>query len=278
MFRDYNKEELFNKIDNLSIERTDNQVITKYNNIVMNISNVSNRYEIFDLPKYLKDKIDLIENNFNILKYEFILTKGRQYLTLKSDSIIINDIEFHKTFFIQNSTDKSRKLAFYAGLQSSDFSLIGTNNIELNKKHLTGITIAAESATDGLNGETFDEQIESIKSLIGHNVKFSNIRKIILGDDENIPKINHLKFDKFKYLLRNKLYKTLTLSQRYQLNTSSKYFNLTEDFMVDAFLVLNCYLGLFNNQDSHIIKTETERIFKITQYSIRNSRLETLEI
>lgn len=278
MYRDYNKEELFERIDKLSIERTNNQVITKYNGVVTNISNVSNRYEIFDLPKYLKEKIDLIEKNFNISKYEFIITKGRQYLTLVSDEVTINDIIFQKTFYIQNSTDRSRKLSFYVGLQSKKFSLIRSNNIELNRKHLTGITQIAESATEGLNVESFDEQIESMKSLVGHTVKFSNIRKVILGNDEKIPKINHQKFDMFKNLIKNSLYDTLTPLQRRELSKYSEHFTLTEDFVVDAFLVLNCYLSIFRNQDSHIIKTESERIFKITQYAIRNSRLETLEL
>lgn len=154
--------------------------------------------------------------------------------------------------------------------------MIRGNNIELNKKHLTGITQIAESAIEGLNEESFDDQIESIKSLVGHTIKFSNIRKVILGNDEKIPKINHQKFDMFKNLIKNSLYDTLTPLQRRELSKYSEHFTLTEDFVVDAFLVLNCYLSIFRQQDSHIIKTESDRIFKITQYAIRNSRLETL--
>ena len=36
---------------------------------LIKIANVSSRYEIFDIVKYLKDKIEIIENNFNITHY-----------------------------------------------------------------------------------------------------------------------------------------------------------------------------------------------------------------
>ena len=68
-FKNYNKTELFNTIDKISIEKVGSQVVTKFDNRVINTSNVSNRYEIFDIVKYLKDKIELIEKNFTITKY-----------------------------------------------------------------------------------------------------------------------------------------------------------------------------------------------------------------
>jgi hypothetical protein len=51
-----------------------------------------------------------------------------------------------------------------------------------------------------------------------------------------------------------------------------------EDFYLDAFWVFGTYMRLFNKQDSHIIKNETDRIMKITQWSVRNSVLEALGI
>jgi hypothetical protein len=35
---------------------------------------------------------------------------------------------------------------------------------------------------------------------------------------------------------------------------------------------------LFNRQDSHVIKRETERIMNITQWAVRNAQLELLGI
>jgi hypothetical protein len=98
-FRNYNKAEIFKTVDKISIEKNENnQVITKFDNRVINISNVSNRYEIFDIVKYLKDKIELIEKNFTISKYQLKITKGQQYLQLISDKVEVGGVEFHKSF------------------------------------------------------------------------------------------------------------------------------------------------------------------------------------
>ena len=133
------------------------------------------------------------------------MTKGIQELTLLSDTIEIEGISFYKSFFILNSSDKSRRLSFNAGLycDSKNFYIIpSVRNLGLTKKHLKGVTEAAEEATVGLNDETFNEQIESLKSLVGHRISFSKLREVILGDNQDIPKINHLKFDAFKNSIR----------------------------------------------------------------------------
>ena len=281
-FRNYNKTELFNSIDKIEVEKVKGQVITKYNGRVMRVANVSNRYEIFDIVKYLKDKIDLIEQNFKISEYKLTITRGTQYLQLISDSVEIGGINFYKSFYILNSTDKSRRLSFYAGLHSEKYYFIGANNVGMSRKHLTGVTEAADVASTALNGETFDEQIEALQNLVGHRIQFSKIREVILGDKEEIPQVNHRKFDAFKNSVRfadsDRLI-TLTKDQRSQLYTDSERMKeVKEDFYLDAFWVFGTYMRLFNRQDSHIIKNETDRIMKITQWAVRNSVLEALGI
>ena len=283
-FRNYNKEEIFKTIDQISIEKNDqNQIITKFGGRVINITNVSNRYEIFDIVKYLKDKIELIEKNFTINKYQLKITNGQQYLQLISDRVEVGGVEFYKSFYILNSTDKSRRLSFNVGLysQSSNFYMIGANNVGLTKKHLTGVTKAAEDASEGLNGESFNEQIESLRSLVGHRIQLSKLRQVILGDKE-VPQINHRKFDAFKNSVRfaasDGLIK-ITNDQRHQLFTESeKITTIQHDFYIDAFWAFQVYLRLFNKQDSHIIKNETDRIMKMTQWAVRNNVLEALGI
>ena len=284
-FRNYNKEEIFKTIDQISIEKNEqNQIITKFGGRVINITNVSNRYEIFDIVKYLKDKIEIIEKNFTINKYQLKITNGQQYLQLISDKVEVGGVEFYKSFYILNSTDKSRRLSFNVGLysQSSNFYMIGANNVGLTKKHLTGVTKAAEDASEGLNGESFDEQIESLKSLVGHRIQLSKLRQVILGDKEDVPQINHRKFDAFKNSVRfaasDGLIK-ITNDQRHQLFTESeKITTIQHDFYIDAFWAFQVYLRLFNKQDSHIIKNETDRIMKMTQWAVRNNVLEALGI
>lgn len=281
-FKNYNRQEVFNSIDKIGVEKINGQVITKYDGRVTQIANVSSRYEVFDISKYLKEKIELIEKNFTILKYQLRIRKGQQYLQLISDTINIGGIDFYKSFYILNSTDKSRRLSFYAGLHTHNFYYIGANNVSLSRKHLTGVNIAAEDASKSLSGETFKEQILALENLLGHRVKFSNIRQVILGEAEEIPLVNHRKFDAFKNLLRyaasDGLIK-LTTEQQSQLNTpSEKMKTVKEDFYLDAFWTFCSYLKLFSQQDSHIIKKETDRIIGITQWSIRNQALEALGI
>lgn len=288
-FRDYNKQELFDRINKISIEKVGEQIVTKYEGRVINSTKVTNRYEIFDIVKYLKDKIDLIEQNFKIVKYEFKLTRGQQYLKLISDKINIGGIDFYKSFYILNSTDKSRRLSFNVGLycDTSKFYIIsGVKNIGLTKKHLKGVTQAAEDATVGLNDETFDEQIKSISSIVGHRVLMSKLRDVILGDKPEVPQINHRKFDAFKNAIRyaitdGRIKTPITNDQRNMLLTESEKLTQiknTEDFYIDAFHAFQIYLILFNKQDSHIIKNETERILGITQWAVRNNVLESLGI
>lgn len=282
----YNKQELVDRIDKISIERQDNVIITKYEGRVINATPVSNRYEIFDIVKYLKDKIDMIEKNFTITKYEFTMTSGRQYLKLISDKVQVGGLDFYKSFYILNSTDKTRRLSFNVGLycDTRDFYVVGVNNVGLVKKHLKGVTEAAEAATEGLNGETFNEQIESMNSLVGHQIAFSKIREVILGDKKEIPQINHRKFDAFKNMIRyavsdgklklTKAQNDILFKESDKINTISSL----EDFNLDAFWAFQVYLRIFNRQDSHIIKIETDRILKMTKWAIRNAVLESLGI
>jgi hypothetical protein len=275
----YDKQDLFEKIEKLEIIKTDNLVITKYDGRVINSSVVSSRYEIFDIVKYLKEKIESIENNFKISSYNIKISKGIQHLRLLSDSVNINGMTFYKSFYILNSTDKSRRLSFNIGLFSDIHNLyfISGINSSLSKKHLKGVTDAAESAFS-VGSETFNEQINSLESLVGHRVLFSKIREVILGDS---PKdINHRKFDAFKNSIR---YSKLELTKKqinllYSRSESITSIDREDDFYIDAFWTLQVYLKIFNKEDSHIIKNECDRIMNITQWAVRNAALESLGI
>jgi len=280
----YDKQALLDKIDKIEIMKAGDCVVTKYAGRVLRTVPVSGMYEVFDIAKYLKEKIDLIEKNFTIKKYRFTMTRGVQYLELLSESVEIDGHSYHKSFHILNSSDKSRKLSFNAGLYCEDSSfyiISGVKNVGLTKKHLRGVTQAAETASEGLSGETFDEQIEALQSIAGHRVAFSKIRQAILGEGD-IAQVSHKKFDAFKNSLRYaKTATPLSLAQMRFLSKQSesiKHVDQADDFYIDAFSVLHLYLKLFSKQDSHIIKNETERIMKITQWAVRNAALESIGI
>ena len=277
-FKTYDKSELFDKINAIDIFRQGSQVITKYYDKVINTTEVSKIYEVFDIRSFLKEKISHIEKNFNISYSRFVMKRGIQELTLLSDKVEINGTPYYKAFFILSSSDKSRKLNINLGLYRSDnntYLISGIQNVSLSKRHVIGITKLAEDASFSIDGETFDEQVKSIKSLVGEQVKLSKLREIIVDKDQ---KINHRKFDAFKnqILYYNKL--KLTNEQYNLLRTESEKvdINYKNDFSIDAYLAFNFYMNIFRNQDSYVVRKETEKILNITQCFVRNELIEQL--
>jgi hypothetical protein len=274
----YNKALLFNKIDAIEIFQQGSQVITKYFNRIINNTPVSDRYEIFDIRSFMKSKIDYLESNFNITYSNLRIRGGIQELILLSDEVEIAGINFHKAFFILNSTDKSRRLSMNLGLYQADNGVYLVNSIKnfsLITKHLKGITDKAETAAQNIDVETFDEQIQSIRSLVGERVMMSQVRNIIIDKDQ---KVNHNKFDALKNNLRWNHSKQFTKEQIGVLTTPSEKLNFDPsiDFSIDAFQVFQAYMNVFRNQDSYVVRKETEKILNITQCFIRDEKLAQL--
>ena len=276
-YQNYNKADLFRKIDAIEIFQQGAQVVTKYFGNVINTTPVSNRYEIFDIRSFMKSKIDYIESNFNITFSNLRIRGGIQELILLSDEVEIAGINYYKAFFILNSSDKSRRLSMNLGLYQADngtYLVSNIKNFSLITKHLKGITDKAEVAAQNIDVETFDEQINSIRSLVGERVMLSQVRNIIVDKDQ---KVNHNKFDALKNSLRWNS-KKLTKEQVGVLMTPSEKLNITTDidFSFDAFHIFQAYMNVFRNQDSYVVRKETEKILKITQCFIREDKLSQL--
>lgn len=276
-FQAWNKEELFSKINMIQIYRQGDQIITKNGDTVIANASVSSKYEVFDLSSFLRNKIEMIEENFKINYYRLVLKGGIQELTLLSDDVEINSTKFYKSFYILNSSDKSRRLNMNMGLFRTDnqsYFVSSIKNLSLSKKHLKGVTEMAEEVSQKIDVESFDEQIASIKSLIGERVLLSQISKIIVDKD---LKINHKKFDALKNsLIYSKTDREkLTESQIKTLSTPSEklIINSDNDFSIDAYKIFNCYIQIFSNQDSYVVKKETEKILKITQCFLRKEAI-----
>lgn len=278
--RSFNKEELLSSIDKISIEKKANQVVTKYDNQVLKVVNVSDKYEVFDITSYLHDTINQIEENFKIDKYDLMVKGGIQYLKLRSEKIEVGGINFYKSFFILNSSDKSRRLRFNIGLISDDskFYIVDNNEGSFNKKHLKGVTKSSKEYSLSLKKDSFENQIKGLKSLVGQTISLSNIRKVILGEDENVKNANHLKFDAFSNLLIKEMYHDLQLNNKkinFLKKGSKNIVDIPSDlnFNMDAFKAFQVYMKIFNKKDSLVVEKETSRIFNLTRYSIIESLL-----
>ena len=270
MKKPYIKESLLNELNLLKIERIGDLVITKYKGDIIKTSTVSNRYEVFDIVGYIKEKLETIEKNFKIDKYSLSIKGGVQYLKLYSDKVVINNIDFYKTFYITNSTDKSRRLSFKVGLYTNlkNIDYINSNELDFSKKHLSGVNKLAEESFSKLDEQIFTEQIESLRSLDKHIIKLSNIKEVITTDNE---KMGNKRFVSFKNkVLYNGLF-DLTDSERRELFRSKT--DILYDFELDAFKVLLTYLSMFSYQDSVIIKKKSARILELTKFMIRKKVL-----
>ena len=282
--KSFDKDALFNFIDSFEIEKSGDILITKFAGRVVKTVSVSNRYEIFDFRKYLKDKIELISDNFTINEYATYFTGGIQEIRLFSDKVEIGDDIYEKCFYFLNSTDKTRVLNLNLGLYNRSknlYSAFSKSEFSLRKKHLIGVTDAANNVSTKFSDNTFDAEIESIKSLIGYSVKLSSLQNIIILGENGEPTIGgHGKFDAFKKALENKAtanqqtilrIKSVDLANKYLTADANKY-----DFYVDAYDTFVLYTSLFANYDSYVVAKETERIMNVTQQMIRSSKLDEL--
>ncbi len=281
IFRSYNREQILNYFSYLKISKEDSLIYTKYKENTISVTPVSDRYEIFDISAYITNILSKVEKNFKISEYYACIKGGVQTLELISDKIEINDVTFYKSFYIINSSDKTRALSFNLGLRSNDFYMVG-NNLNLYKKHLTGIGKVSDEVTGDIEVESFNEQLESIKPLFNNKVLLSNVRKVILGNSEEISKSNHKKFDFFKNSIRyGRMCEYLKQNQIDILNKDSEDIHeiaKTDDFYIDAFYAFQIYLSIFKNQEAYVVKKETKKILNITQWVIRNNILEELGI
>ena len=139
----------------------------------------------------------------------------------------------------------------------------------------------AEDISKLVSIETFDEQINCIKSLIGEKVLLSNVRNIIVDKD---LKINHSKFDALKNSLRFSKTDKINLFSNDQINTLKKtseelVLDHNNDILLDAYKVFICSIQIFSRYDSYIVKKETDKILRITQCFIRDEKInEILEL
>jgi hypothetical protein len=280
-FLPYNQKELIDSINKIEILKINQTVITKYDDKIKSTSNVSDRYEIFDIKKFLLNKIDDISNNFEIKEYSFNVYKGVQDLILLSDIIEIHGHRFQKVLSIINSTDRTKRLCINVGLRLIDkdiFLLKDVKNVYANKKHFKGISEYVYNESLKINDETFEEQVEYISKLINHKVSLFNVYKVFMKDKFYFK--DHINFDKLKKsIIYNKERFNLTKEQEQVLFVhSTKFSELTKEhnFFLDAFEIFKLYMNMWKYSDTAVIRREADMIYSITQHSIRKEKIKEL--
>ena len=282
MKKEFEYNELLEKISNISIELVGNEVITKFRDSVLSVTEVSNRYEIFDFKPFVITCINEVMKSYDIEKYELILVRGIQEIRLYSKPQIVNGEEFRRTFYLLNSSDRSRALSFSYGLSHNHFDFILKGGT-ISKKHYKGITEYVEERID-LDDTFFQNQIVILEKIIGDKILMSNVQKVVTQVDNilDAKKALLLNFDNLRYILYRNTENSLHKEDRTKLYSylkSSMIKDFTEpgnDFSIDSFTVLKAYLKMFSRSDCSTIRRESERISELSIYQNRNSILDEL--
>lgn len=286
----FNYEEVIEKINKINIVRQGDEVVTYYGDREMSRKGVSGRYEIFDFKPFVISCIDEVINNYEIEEYSFSIVGGRQEIRFFSKPEVIEGESFRRSFYLINSSDKSKALSFSYGLRHNNFHYISEKG-SIYKKHYRGITKYVDEKVD-LDDTIFQEQLDIMRDLIGDSIYMSNVQRVITESEElNKSKVSlRSNFVRFKQNLYYNSKRNGLISQmdREKLFSPSWSFSKTknvvndfiknpqEDFMVDSFFVFKTYLNMFSRRDSGFIKKESRRISEMSVLTNRNSMIDDL--
>lgn len=277
VLRDFNINDVNEKVDSLEIRMEGDEVVTYYDGREIKRTKVSNRYEIFDFRPYVKKVVEAISQRFKIDRYSLTLVGGRQELRLQSEAIEVKGVKFFKTFFILNSSDRTRALNIAYGLENEKFTFISDKN-SINKRHYNGITDLVADVSD-FDDTIFNEQLEVLGDLMGTHIKMSKLQEIItdMEDSGNKRKAT------LEYNFRNFCRKMSKLTTEFSTHEIELLYDHTTDFSVpkndfhvEGFLALRLYLGIFKGRDSYEIQKESIRILKLTTEENRNRLIDMI--
>ena len=276
--RVYDKENIFQTLDKLEISRTDNNILTKFDNRLISNALVTNKYELFDFSTFAKEVVGEIENYFSPEKYTLRITQGQQELRLIGEEVLINGDRYSKMFNILNSTDKSRALQLNIGL----IRFICTN----------GMVVAADDEYAGFKTKHFtatmpgkvkdfvekldnfemsiNTQCQTIENLQGKFVSFKELaQKLALDENGIMNESRSLKLRAFaKKLITSQTDRLVDLSteQLSLLNNANLFLNpqySKVDIDMPSYNALNCWTEVYRTYDSSVLKRETNRILEL---------------
>jgi len=273
--RSFDAKEIKNKVSNLNIKRSGNTVVTKINNRVVCETEVSNKYMHFDFGEFISKIIDKIDNYFDPLSYYLTFNGGIQELRVYGKEHQLNGETYHEMFNILNSTNKLKSLQMNIGL----LRLVCTNGMVVSVGDMVSIRAKHYAKTLGQKVEEFNEkmlkydtsikkQIEVISALIHTKFLYGEMVKLMALDKDGSWNKNSLTrtkaWSKKMLISPTDSMKELNSSQRSMLLVPDRMLTYKNDFDIDAYKAFNCYMELFKEQDSAVIRRETDRFLKFT--------------
>ena len=273
----YNRAKVIESMNKLSVEQVGHAVMTSYDDRLLKEAHVSDKYLMFDFPKFVGELIPRVENYFTPSNYLLRMIGGRQELRLIGEQMKINGEVFYRMLSILNSTDKSRALQMNMGLMrlictNGMFASVDGEVVSIRGKHYkNSLPDKIEGFSTGIERfkSVTDEQRSLISDLLGTTVSYRTVANALVRNADN--EVVDSKLKKLTRLAGKLLtsdtdrLKTVSEEQLKLLNQPDLvlYHKDSGDLELDAYRLFNCYTEIFRANDSGKIKRESDRILDI---------------
>jgi len=265
--KEFNSEEVNSNLGKFSNKLENGCLTTSYDGRIICTADVSKIYYNFDFSNFSKSILSEIENYFTPNKYALKAASGVQEIRLIGDELYIDNEKYEKMISIVNSTDKSRALSMNVGLVKLNNRNKITSCLILtsfrNKHYKSSLPDKIKSFSDNLINFNIDIDfhIKTIEDLKDKEVSIVDFSKSILYDNKGkLIKSVELKLR----ALGNKLIYNYGFRKDYSTlsNLTAANLDKIKDIKINAKVLFNAYMEIFNNQDTSIIARESRRIIE----------------
>lgn len=276
----YGRQVVLDKLSSFNAELKGTTVSTYLDENVLGSAEVSKQYKLFNFRVFMTSILESLETVMELDEYRMRIKGGMQEISLFSKPLLINGDPYRTSFYILNSTDRTRALQFTAGLYRV------RDNIEI-------VMPVAEAATHIKfvhKGKDFENKVQSIYAFLEQFPKLVTEQREILTDlatkrislrklyhtmlyenaNVNIPALTSIvRGQAFaKNMLSHPTDKLdvdgMNLSQDdlFNLRRPSEYLRAGKtDIEVNAYQALHWYVNVYRNRDISIIRRECARYY-----------------
>ena len=257
-----------NELKKMSIFQNEGGVRTFYNDTVISETQVSDKYQVFDFPKFCLDVIPTVTKAFTPEKAILRINKGVQELRLVGETFLLDGEEFKKQLNIVSSTNKSKALQINIGLwrkvcSNGMFASVDGASTGFKVKHFKStLNAKLEAFLKRLPefNNFIDEQKTVLMKLNAENTTFNTIVKKLAVVPSNLLKVRSFS----RKLTKSDTDKIIGLTEVQEKLLQNPVTALDPVNIADVEMTkmraLNCWTEVFRNCDSPTIKRETKRI------------------
>jgi hypothetical protein len=272
----YSQEGVLEKIEKFDIAHVQNVVKTSYDQRVLAVVDVSEKYWSFDFRTFALNIIKNINKYFSPEKYSFRINGGAQEIRLIGETVKVGGDIYYKMFNLVNSSDKTRALQMNIGL--------------VREANNTPVIISVENENASVSGRHFykslpdrlahfvdvlpefniiiEKQVAHLQKLNEKTVSLKSLYRELLREDEDgvikpsdILRVRALT----KRLLKSQSSDVMqiTNTEINLLNHPKDLFQSSFDLNINAKKIINLYTEIYTQRDSTTIERECHRLIEI---------------